>query len=283
MPVDLERALTAFADSLEFPGEATLAERVVAELSRAEPAPDHVVVPFWSRPAGRRVLAVAAAAIVLAGLVLVGSPRARRAVADLLGIGGIAIERSTSSTVGSSPESSPAVASTAPPTFPPGPDPAALAAGRPIGLDEGAAQVGVVTPVPAAIGPPAASYLGSPPSTGKLTLVWPPSSSLPPTAIPGVGALLTVFRAEVDEGLFQKLAGGGTTYERVSVDGAPAAWLSGEPHSFLYLAADGSVAEETLRLAGNTLIWTHGPFTYRLESALGRDEALALAESVPTG
>ena len=139
MPVDLERALTAFADSLEFPGEATLAERVVAELSRAEPAPDHVVVPFWSRPAGRRVLAVAAAAIVLAGLVLVGSPRARRAVADLLGIGGIAIERSTSSTVGSSPESSPAVASTAPPTFPPGPDPAALAAGRPIGLDEGAA------------------------------------------------------------------------------------------------------------------------------------------------
>ena len=52
---------------------------------------------------------------------------------------------------------------------------------------------------------------------------------------------------------------------------------------FLYLAADGSVEEETLRLAGNTLIWTHGPFTYRLESALGRDEALALAESVPTG
>ena len=39
--------------------------------------------------------------------------------------------------------------------------------------------------------------------------------------------------------------------------------------------------QQTLRLAGNTLIWTDGPFTYRLESALGRDQAITIAETVP--
>ena len=70
--------------------------------------------------------------------------------------------------------------------------------------------------------------------------------------------------------------------ERVSVADAPAVWLSGELHELFYRAPDGSVRHETLRLAGNTLIWTSGPFTYRLESALERDGAIAVAESVPT-
>ena len=269
MPVDLEEALTALAASLEFPGESEMAARVVAELSG--PAQ---VVPLRRRPVVRRLLAVAAAAIVIVGAVLAGSPRARRAVADLLGIGGIEIQSS-------SPGTEPGGASTAPPTFPTTLAPDRLGLGSAIAVDEGAERVGVAAPVPDVLGPPAAAYLTRPPSAPKLTLVWEPSAMLPSTSIPDVGALLTVFEAGIDEGLFKKLVGTGTTYERVTVDGSPAVWLSGEPHSFLYLAPGGTVAEETLRLAGNTLIWTRGPYTYRLESALSRDAAIAVAESVP--
>ena len=294
MPVDLERALTGLADSLEFPGEDTIADCVTARLARP------VVVPFGRRPAVRKWLAVAAAAVVVVALVLAGSPRARRAVADLLGIGGIEIQ--TSSTAGSTattaaaastaamPAATASVASpataagstSAPATFPPDAAPGPLELGAPIGVEEGAARLGIPAPVPAALGPPAAAYFGSPPAGGKLSLVWPPSATLPSTQVPEVGALLTVFRASVDEGYFLKVLGPETTYERVTVGGQPAVWLAGEPHTFLYRASDGQIREETLRLAGDTLIWTAGPFTYRLESALDREAAIAVAESVPT-
>jgi hypothetical protein len=112
--------------------------------------------------------------------------------------------------------------------------------------------------------------------------VWPPGPELPPTKVAGVGALLTVFEATLAEGYFGKVLDPGTTYEKVSVNGGPAAWLAGAPHVFLYPTAGNGVAEEQLRLAGNTLIWTDGPFTYRLESALGRDAAIAVAESIPS-
>jgi hypothetical protein len=291
MPVDLERALTGLADSLEFPGEDTIAARVTARLARP------VVVPFGRRPAVRKWLAVAAAAVVVVGLVLAGSPRARRAVADLLGIGGIEIQ--TSSTAGSTATTAAAVSTaampaavaspatsvgstSAPATFPPDAAPGPLELGAPIGVEEGAARLGIPAPVPAALGPPAAAYFGSPPAGGKLSLVWPPSATLPPTQVPEVGALLTVFRASVDEGYFLKVLGPETTYERVTVGAQPAVWLAGEPHTFLYRASDGQIREEALRLAGDTLIWTAGPFTYRLESALDREAAIAVAESVPT-
>ena len=61
-----------------------------------------------------------------------------------------------------------------------------------------------------------------------------------------------------------------------------AVWLGGEPHLFLYLGPTRDIEEEELRLAGNTLIWTVGPHTYRLESALDRDAAIAVAETVET-
>jgi hypothetical protein len=50
----------------------------------------------------------------------------------------------------------------------------------------------------------------------------------------------------------------------------------------MYRTESGDVVPETLRLAGNTLIWTMGPFTYRLESALDRDAAIAVASSLGT-
>jgi hypothetical protein len=271
---DLERALAELAEGLEFPGASDLPERVVAELER--PAS---VTPLTQRPGVRRLLALAAAAIVIAGVVLVASPRARKAVADLLGIGGVAIRTSDTSpspppstspaTTEATTESTTGTTSTvSPPTDPPGS----------VSVEDGASAIGVVPPLPPALGPPDSATLAD----GRLTLQWSPSTALPPTDLAGVGALLAVFPGRVEEPLLQKILGPDTDYERVGVNGRLGVWLSGAPHVLMYVGPDGQVREDELRLAGNTLIWTIGPHTYRLESALDRDAAIALAETVPT-
>jgi hypothetical protein len=43
---------------------------------------------------------------------------------------------------------------------------------------------------------------------------------------------------------------------------------------------NGDFVHDSSRLAGNTLIWTDGDVTYRLESALDRDEAIDLASTL---
>jgi hypothetical protein len=265
---DLERALSELAESLEFPDASGLPERVVAELDR--PAP---VTSLVQRPVVRRLLALAAAAVIIAAVVLVASPRARKAVADLLGIGGVAIRTSdtspdTTSATTSGSTSTISASTVVPPTDPPGS----------ISVEDGASAIGVVPPLPAALGPPETTTLAD----GRLTLQWPPSATLPATDLPGVGALLAVFPGRVEEPLLEKVLGPGASYERVSVGGRPGVWLSGAPHLLMYVGPGGQIREDALRLAGNTLIWTVGPHTYRLESALDRDAAIALAETVPT-
>ena len=64
------------------------------------------------------------------------------------------------------------------------------------------------------------------------------------------------------------------------VNGGPGVWIEGDPHSFGYVDQDGRVREETLRLAGNTLIWEQGELTVRIEDASSKAEALDLAASL---
>jgi hypothetical protein len=267
MAVDLERALRDLADSLEFAGEDELTERVVTRLDQP-PAGAAVVV--LRRPAVRRALAIAVAAILILGVVLIASPRARRVAADLLGIGGVEIRGASS------------LPTSAPPTFPTTLRPDLLGLGQPTAVADGASRLGIPPPLPSALGPPAGAYFATaPPPSGELTLVWAPGPALPPSKVAGVGALVTVFEARLEEGYFQKVLRPGTTYQRMRVNGRPAVWLAGEPHVFLY-PTGSSVEDEELRLAGNTLIWAVGPYTYRLESALDRDQAIAIAETIPT-
>ena len=51
-------------------------------------------------------------------------------------------------------------------------------------------------------------------------------------------------------------------------------------HEFFYLDADGEPQPDTARLAANTLLWERDGVTYRLESALDRDAALAIARQL---
>ena len=140
------------------------------------------------------------------------------------------------------------------------------------------AQFPVRIPADPTIGPPVSAWV-DPARNGQVALVWPSSDRLPPTEEPGVGLVLTAFRGAVDDGWFTKVLGAGTTAERVRVGGQPGYWVSGDPHFFFYEGPNGPV-EESRRWVGDVLLWADGPITYRLETSLGRDAAIAIAETL---
>ena len=54
-------------------------------------------------------------------------------------------------------------------------------------------------------------------------------------------------------------------------------WLEGAPHLYFYRDPNGSVQQETLRLAGNTLVWVQNGITVRLEAQVDQATALRIA------
>jgi hypothetical protein len=72
----------------------------------------------------------------------------------------------------------------------------------------------------------------------------------------------------------------GATVESVTAGGQPAFWIGGRPHEVVLLDEHREYVMETLRLEGNVLLWVRNEVTVRIESALSRDEAIQLAESI---
>lgn len=85
---------------------------------------------------------------------------------------------------------------------------------------------------------------------------------------------LLLFEFENGEGpeILKKAAVGTTDVENVDVDGEPGIWIGGR-HA-LHLPGGPPQA------SGHALIWQHGRLTLRLEAAVGREQALAIARSV---
>lgn len=92
--------------------------------------------------------------------------------------------------------------------------------------------------------------------------------------------VLSEARGGIFEGFIQKSAGSGTEIERVSVDGLPGLFVSGEEHFVMYRNADGEIDDERSFLAGTTLLWTRGELLLRLEADVDRETALELARSL---
>jgi hypothetical protein len=106
---------------------------------------------------------------------------------------------------------------------------------------------------------------------------------IPLSAEAGVAAVVTEFGGgSVDEQFFGKVLGNDTTLEKVVIDGEPGFWIQGKPHFFFYRVAgsSGSVEQETLRLAGNTLIWQRNGLLLRLEAQVDKATALRIAASL---
>ena len=150
--------------------------------------------------------------------------------------------------------------------------------GTPTTLEAAAATVdfAVLLPADPAIGPPDAVYVAA----DRVILAWAPSDALPDTEGDGVGLLISEFRGRIDGGWVEKVIASGTTLEALLVDGARGYWIAGDPHFFRYVDERGIDVEDTHRAVGDTLVWTRDGVTYRIESSLGRDATLALAEAL---
>jgi hypothetical protein len=129
---------------------------------------------------------------------------------------------------------------------------------------------------PEALGEPDGAFVRA----GDISLVWLPGPDLPRVAVPGVGAILTRFDGSIDVARFEKAVGDEGAVVATAVSGRLAYWIEGA-HSFGYLREDGTVIVETLRLSTNALLWERDGATWRLESGLDMESAIALAESVP--
>jgi hypothetical protein len=260
----LEGALRDLSTALAYPSAgaagADVATRVRLQLHAAPPASARSSVFGWigRRPVRRGLLLAIAALLVLA------------AVAGAVGLGlpGIRIlfGGPTPSVIPapSSPIGSPVGQGLGLGTLLPIDD-----AGRLAGLD-------LVLPPDQAVGPPDAAYL----LRNRVALVWSERPGLPADPSSGVGLLISEFGGSLDDGYYQKLLEGDARITPVTVNDGRGFWISGPQHFFYYVDPSGAIVEDTRRSVGDTLIWTDGDVTYRLESRLGMEEAIQLAESL---
>ena len=88
------------------------------------------------------------------------------------------------------------------------------------------------------------------------------------------------FAGQSDEEFYQKVLSSGTRLQTVKVDGHDGFWISGEMHFFFYQRPDGEYVDDGRRWVADALVWYDGTATYRIESALGRDATIEVAESI---
>lgn len=199
---------------------------------------------FWSR----RALVVGLATLVVAVGAVLAVPPARSAILDFFGIGSAEIR-----IVDELPEV------------------------EPIGLDLGEASSlaaarelvpDLLEPHLDGLGRPDAVYVQDFQPGTPVTFAWgdPNRPRL----------LLTQVRGRVH---FEKLVHAESGFVLTKVNGENAAWIEGEPHVLFY---ESGRAGGTLpgRLAGNTLVWSRGPVTLRLEGQLSREDAERIARTV---
>ena len=241
---DLERRLRELGGALAYPEGTGIARRVRARLASERAR----------RRRLRRAVLLAAALALLAG---------GAALAVRFALPGVEI-----------------VPSPRPPVSP-APPGQGLGLGAEVTLDEAASRVSFPVETPRALGAPAGVYLDRTTPGGRVSLVYEPAAGLPQDGRTGYGALLTAFRGRPNEEiLLTKLPKSGTRVERVTVRGSDGFWLTGEPHIVYYVDENGEFLDDTVRLAGNVLLWTDEGVTYRLEAKVSRAEAIRIAASV---
>ena len=256
---DLERTLSDIGTRLDGP------KRDMWPAVRARIA-ERRARPWWSRLGlDRQTFApVVATLAVLLVAAFVLTPGVVDALEHLLNIPGVQIFR-----IATTPTPMPTTTATV-----------AFPGQRAASVAEASRLAGFQVREPGALGAADEIYVELAPV--RVTLVYRARQGLPATALSGVSALIVEFQGSLDAPILGKALGPGTTLEAVPLAGGTAAyWLAGQPHQFFYRDSTGNIQPDTLRLAGNTLLWDAGGITYRLEAQVTREEAVRIASSVP--
>lgn len=273
--IDLERALTNLADRVDIPSSDWFVSDV---MRRINDVPEARV-----RRSSRRAPRLVGALLALVVAVVVVLPGPRHAVARWLGFDSVRIEPGVSVPTSQAPATlvpstipSQSSASTTAPLVE-----GSLQLGPALSIDAAMSQTGLPDPTPALLGRPQSVHVVSPPATGQIVLVYAPSDLVPQSSVTGVGALVSVMPAHIDEGFFRKTLGSEATVRPIDFDGTSGFWIEGSPHQLLFDVGDGQIQPDTLRLATNTLLWERGGHVYRLEADISLETAVRIATSVP--
>lgn len=255
----LEHRLTLLRDEIDWPVTPALDARVLARIAAPALAPRRWFQSRWA-------LAAAAVLVVLAALI--AYTPSREAIASWINLHTIFTR------VNQLPTPSP---------LPSGPLGKRLGLGDPTTLDQAQSKVSWRIVVPASLGRPDEVYLQLPPEgppQGEVTLVYKSRPGLKTAGETGVAVLVTEANGAVNAQLFGKMIGNGTAIEQVTVNGHQGYWISGQPHVFFFIDADGNFRDETLRLATNTLIIDDNGTVIRIEGDLTKAQALEMAASL---
>ncbi len=114
----------------------------------------------------------------------------------------------------------------------------------------------------------------------RVTIVYASVKGIPTSPQAGVSAIVVEFKGTLETQIMAKAIGPGTTLDAVPLGGGVAYYLAGQPHQFFFRDPAGNMQPETLRLAGNTLLWEEGALTYRLEAQVSLEEAVRIASSL---
>ncbi len=251
--LELERALLDLGEHLKYPPVPDLSLAVRAHLER-QPARQRRRVPFLRR----KVLYPALAAVAILAAVLAIFPGARSAVASWFQIAGVRIESGGSL---------------------PGPLGHNLNLGERVSLDEAQrrAPFPILVPTLPGLHYPDEIYAGTPPFNGRVSLLYAARPGLPRASTTGAGLLITEFQSTFFAG---KMIPPGTTVKPIEIGGEQGVWIAGHVHVVYYLDQQHTPLRDTIRLAGNVLLWQHGSVTVRLEGRLSQQRATALAQTM---
>jgi hypothetical protein len=151
--------------------------------------------------------------------------------------------------------------------------------GEPISLEAAADLLGADVPVPSSLGAPDRIWADRVTTDAgevvRVTLAWRPRAGLPAMAGSRFGAVLMRFEGDVElasKELHQQTG----TLEGAWVGNIEALWTTGV-HALDLLTDDGPIS---VRVDGNVLLWRDGDLTFRLETALAKRRAEAIAESI---
>jgi hypothetical protein len=202
-----------------------------------------------------------AAAAVLLAIVTLAVPGTRSSVASWFDVPGIRLE------IGPDDEQV---------RTPPASIGGTLLLGQPVTMGEAAAVA------PFAIVAPDGERIASTPETYLLrrdgavivSLLYPASTGLPEIGTTGVGLLLMQIDSAESSQLLVKRTMGEQSPVSVTVNGEAGTWIAGGTLAVEPVYETGAFE----RSSGNVLIWERSGVTYRMESALGMPDAVALAE-----
>jgi hypothetical protein len=205
---------------------------------------------------------------LIAVAVTIAVPGSRRALASWFGFAGIEIRH--------------APIRTSPP--PAAGLPVPLHAGAKVTLADARAAMEGQLKLPAAPPAPTDVYLRRDRAAVVVTLAYRTAPHLHPTADTGYALILTEI-ANAGHPLFEKILGTNASAAVVTVARDPGVFING-PQEIITIdparpyQGQPALHEVAARSSANTIIWAHGPITYRLEGDFSRRAAVALASTI---